>query len=93
MTDEPGRNERTRTTATRGRRFKPHALELTDGGRLVLGADGSIEHIDAQGATMQRLMPEDPGWPDEAIRFGLHPQPPTIKPHGRSVQGSKPPRR
>jgi len=34
MTEEPGGREPPRTPATRGRRFKPHELELADGGRL-----------------------------------------------------------
>ena len=93
MTDEPGKRGPKRTSATRGRRFKPHALDLPDGGRLILNADGSIDQLDDRGSTTQRWRADDPAWPDEAIRFGLHPQPPTVKPHGRSVQGSKPPRR
>ena len=92
MTDELGGRESPRTRATRGRRFKPHTLELADGGRLVLGVDGSIDHIDERGTGMQRWDPDDPEWPDQAIRFGLYPQAPTIAPHGQ-VQGAKPPRR
>ena len=92
MTDELGGREPARTPATGGRRFKPHELELADGGRLVLGADGAIDHIDARGSTKHRWMLDDPEWPDKAIRFGLHPQARTATPHGQ-VQGSKPPRR
>lgn len=92
MTDEPGGREPTRPPATRGRRFRPHELELTDGGRLILGVDGSIDHIDERGATQHRWQPDDPGWPDQAIRFGLRPQARTATPHGQ-VQGTKPPRR
>ncbi len=80
------------TPVTGGRRFKPHALELADGGRLVLGADGSIDHIDDHGSRVQRWTPDDPEWPDQAIRFGLHVQPNTVTPKG-PVQGTKPPRR
>ena len=36
MTDELDGHEPPRTPATPGRRFKPHELELADGGRLVL---------------------------------------------------------
>jgi hypothetical protein len=93
MTDELGGHELARTPATRGRRFKPHAVELTDGGRLILGVDGSIDHIDDHGSKEHRWKPDDPEWPDQAIRFGLHPQVPTITPQGRYVQGTKPPRR
>jgi len=92
MTDEPSGREPPRTPATRGRRFKPRGLELADGGRLVLGADGSIDRIDDHGSKMHRWTPGDPEWPDQAIRFGLHPQAPTVTPQG-PVQGTKPPRR
>jgi hypothetical protein len=81
MSDQPG-----------GRRFKPQALELEDGSKLVLGADGSIDHIDEHGSKMHSWSPDDPKWPDRAIRFGLHPQARTVAPHGQ-VQGTKPPRR
>ena len=91
MTDEPGGRE-PQTPSTKGRRFKPHELELGDGGRLVLAADGSIDHVDERGASLHRWLPDDPEWPDQAIRFGLHPQAATVTPHGQ-VQGTKPPRR
>ena len=93
MTDELGGREAPRTQAPRGRRFKPHELELADGGKLVLGVDGSIDLVDDQGSTTDTWTPEDPEWPDHAIRFGLHPQAPTVRPHGRRVKGTKPPRR
>jgi hypothetical protein len=92
MTDEPGGRKPSRTPATSNRRFKPHEIALADG-RLVLGRDGSIEHIDDQGSRVHRWTPDDPGWPDQAIRFGLHPQARTVTPQGRNVQGPKPPRR
>ena len=92
MTDELSGREPPRTPATRGRRFKPNGLDLADGGRLVLGADGSIDRIDDHGSRMRRWTPDDPEWPDQAIRFGLHPQAPTVRPQG-PVQGTKPPRR
>ncbi len=93
MTDQLGGQEPPRTPAIRGRRFKPHGLDLADGGRLVLSADGSIDHIDDHGSRTHRWMPDDPEWPDQAIRFGLHAQAPTVTPPGRHVQGTKPPRR
>ncbi len=92
MTDDFSGREPPRPSKTRGRRFKPHELELADGARLVLGADGSIEHVDGHGARVHRWTPEDPEWPDQAIRFGLHPQALTVAPQG-PVQGTKPPRR
>ena len=92
MTDQPAGPEPPRTPATRARRFKPHELELAEGGRLVLGVDGSIDHLDERGATVRRWMVDDPEWPGQAIRFGLYPQAGTVTPHGQ-VQGTKPPRR
>lgn len=92
MTDEPGRQEPPQKPGTTGRRFKPNTLKLADGGKLVLAADGSIDHLDDQGTRMHRWTPDDPGWPDQAIRFGLHPQALTVTPQG-PVQGTKPPRR
>jgi hypothetical protein len=93
MTDEPGANAPSRSPATHGRRFKPHEIDLADGSRLVLSTDGSIDHIDDRGSRVHRWELGDPEWPDQAIRFGLHPQAPTITPQGRYVQGTKPPRR
>jgi len=92
MNDELVRREPSRASARRGRRFKRHELELADGSRLVLGVEGSIDHVDAQGSTMQSWTPDDPDWPDQAIRFGLHPQAPTVTPQGRRVPGVRPPR-
>jgi hypothetical protein len=92
MTDEPAGREPMRTPATRGRRFRPHELELPDGGRLVLGVDGSIHRVDASGSTTDSWTPVDPDWPEQAIRFGLHPQAPTVTPQGRRFQGTRPPR-
>ena len=92
MNDELVGRERARTHAPRGRRFKRHEIELADGGRLVLGVDGSIDHVDDHGTTTHSWTPDDPEWPDQAIRFGLHPQAPTVTPQGRRVQGTKPPR-
>jgi len=77
----------------RGRRYRRHELELADGGRLVLGVDGTIDHLDPHGSTTHSWMPDDPEWPDQAIRFGLHPQTPTVTPQGRRVLGTRPPRR
>jgi hypothetical protein len=78
--------------APQGRRFKPHELGLPDGGRLVLHADGSIAHVDALGSVTRTWAPDDPEWPDHALRFGVHPQAPTVAPTGRRVQDTRPPR-
>jgi hypothetical protein len=92
MTDEPTGRDPVSTPTSRGRRFKPHEVTYADGGRLLLRADGSILHVDSTGATLHLWAPDDAQWPDQAIRFGLHTQAPTITPQG-PVQGTKPPRR
>jgi hypothetical protein len=92
MDDEPARQDPSRNLAPRSGRFRRHELELADGGRLVLHTDGSIHHVDEHGSTARSWAPDDPEWPDQAIRFGLHPQAPTITPQGRRVQASRPPR-
>ena len=92
MNDELVRREPSRTPAPQSRRFKRHELELADGGRLVLSVDGSIDHVDDHGATTNSWTLDDPDWPDMAIRFGLHSQAPTVRPQGRRVRGTKPPR-
>jgi hypothetical protein len=92
MTDEPVRPEPSRTAIPRGRRFRRHELELDDGGRLVLGVDGSIDRIDALGSATHSWAPDDPEWPDQAIRFGLHREAATVTPQGRRVPGTRPPR-
>jgi hypothetical protein len=58
---------------------------------LALHGDGTIEHVDAGGVTVERWTTADPAWPTHAIRFGLHPSPVTVAPSGRDVPGSKPP--
>jgi hypothetical protein len=77
-------------SAPRGRRYRRHALDLADGGRLVLGVDGVIDQLDAHGAKTHSWRPDDPAWPDHALRFGLHPETPTVAPPGRRIQGTKP---
>lgn len=92
MTDELTGREPTRGPALPRRRFRRRELELADGGRLALDVDGSIRHLDDHGDTTRTWTPDDPEWPREAIRFGLHSQAPTVAPHGR-VPGTRPPRR
>ncbi len=91
MNEEIARPEPARAPARRGRRFKRHELELAGGGRLVLGVDGLIEQVDDEGTKTRSWAPDDPDWPNQAIRFGLHAQAPTLRPPGRNVQGTKPP--
>ena len=92
MTDELTGRERARSAGPPRRRLKRRELELADGGRLVLDVDGSIRRLDDNGDTTRTWTPDDPEWPREAIRFGLHSQAPTVAPHGRCVPGMKPPR-
>ena len=73
----------------RRRRYRRHELALPDGGRLRLGADGTIARLDADGATTQSWLPSDPAWPNQAIRFGLRPQPPTVSPHSQRVPDTR----
>ena len=67
----------------RRRRYRRHELALPDGGRLRLGVDGTIEHLEADGSTTRSWAVADPDWPNQAIRFGLRPEPPTVTPHGQ----------
>jgi len=75
--------------AARGRRYKHHEIDQADGGRLVLGVDGSIRHVDDHGSTTHTWSTDDAEWADQAIRFGLHPQPRTVAPQGHQVQETK----
>lgn len=93
MNIERNRSAPSRARGRRGRRFKRHQLELPGGGALVLGTDGAITHLDAVGTTIRLWSPDDPAWPDQALRFGLRPQAPTVSPTSRGVLGTKPPRR
>ena len=69
----------------RGRRYRRHELALPDGDRLRLGVDGTIERVDADESTKRSWPAADPDWPNQAIRFGLRPQPPTVTPHGQRM--------
>lgn len=71
--------------------FRARRLSLPNGELLVLGPDGTIEHRDAVGAAVRTWATDDPGWPDQAIRFGIHPSATTVVPRGRDIPGSKPP--
>ena len=73
----------------RGRRYRRHELALPDGGRLRLGVDGTIERVDADGSTTRSWSAADPDWPNQAIRFGLRPQAPTVTPHGQRFADSR----
>lgn len=62
------------------RRFKRREIELAEGGKLVLGVDGSIMQTDATGETVGSWKTGDDGWERHAIRFGVLPQTPTAPP-------------
>ena len=79
------------SASTPARRYRPRRLQLPDGELLVLRGDGVIEHRDAAGAVAQSWSPEDPEWPQRALRFGIHAAPRTVKPSGRDAFDTKPP--
>jgi hypothetical protein len=69
----------------RGRRYRRHELALPDGDMLRLCVDGTIERLAADGSTKRSWPLTDPDWPNQAIRFGLRPQPPTVTPRGQRI--------
>ncbi len=81
------------SAAAHGRRYKHRELDLGEGARLVLRADGSIAQVDAAGVPTQTWEQADPEWASHAIRFGLFPQDATVAPSGRFIEGMRPPRR
>jgi len=91
--EEPSPTQSTPGPAAHGRRFKHRELDLADGGRLVLRADGSIAQVDAAGTPTQTWEQADPEWASHAIRFGLFPQDATVAPSGRFIDDRRPPRR
>lgn len=60
--------------------FRRRELRHGDGTRLTLAADGTIVARDAAGKATTTWRERDPGWADQAIRFGLRPRPETVKP-------------
>jgi len=76
-------------TIGRARRYRRHELVLPDGGKLRLGVDGTIVRLDTNGATVRSWPPGDPDWPNQAIRFGLRPQPATVSPHSQRVADTR----
>jgi len=91
--ESPAAAQPSPSPAAHGRRFKHRELDLADGGKLVLKADGSISQVDASGAPTQTWDPADPDWASHAIRFGLFPQDATVAPTGRFIDDRRPPRR
>jgi hypothetical protein len=93
MSTDPDPTQSSPNPAAHGRRFKHRELELPDGGKLVLYADGSIAQLGADGTRTQKWSSDDPEWASHAIRFGLFPQDATVPPTGRYVEEIRPPRR
>ena len=93
MTDEPVQPGTTRVSTAKSGRRRRRELQLADGGRIVLNADRSIDHVADDGTTVQSWTPDDPEWARSAIRFGLRPQESTVAPRGRDVGAMKPPHR
>jgi hypothetical protein len=92
-TEAAGQTQQSPAAVSHGRRFKRRELDLGEGAKLVLGADGSISQVDAAGASTHTWVPADPEWASHAIRFGLFPQDATVAPSGRFIEGMRPPRR
>jgi hypothetical protein len=73
------------------RTYRPRRVALADGETLALRRDGSINHLDRDGAVLGTWAPGDPAWDQRAIRFGLKPQPATVHPSGRGEPDRHPP--
>ena len=80
-----------RTRPQQAAPYRTRRLALADGETLVLGGDGTIERRDASDEPVERWPVDDPGWPAQALRFGVRPSPTTVPPRGRDVPGTKPP--
>jgi hypothetical protein len=93
MSTEPDPTHPAPSPAAHGRRYKRRELQLAEGGKLVLGADGSIAQHEADGTLAHTWAPDDPEWARHAIRFGLYPQDATVPPTGRYLDDMRPPRR
>jgi hypothetical protein len=85
MTDARSRPASSSTAGSHGRRYRRNEVTLSGGGKLLLEVDGTIRRLDAEGSTVRSWSPTDPDWPNQAIRFGLHPEPTTVAPHGQRV--------
>lgn len=73
-------------------RYKRRELELPDGGKLVLDADGSIIQTASDGSTMHAWSSDDPQWAERAFRFGIRSGRTTVTPRDRDDQGTDRPR-
>ena len=58
------------------------------GGKLILGRDGSIRNVAADGALIGAWQTDDPEWWRQAIRFGIRPN----RGGGNAVPGHPPQR-
>jgi hypothetical protein len=79
-----------RPPAAHGRRYRRKEVVLTEGGKLILEADGSIRQVDGEGATRESWSPGEAEWARHAIRFGLRPQRLTVAPHGIVTRDARP---
>jgi hypothetical protein len=93
MSTEPDPTQPAPSPAAHGRRYKRREVQLPEGGKLVLGADGSIAQHEAGGTLSHTWAPDDPEWARHAIRFGLYPRDATVPPTRRYRDDMRPPRR
>ncbi len=89
MTDARSRPASSSPAGGRGRRYRRNEVTLSAGGKLMLEGDGTIRRLDAEGSTVRSWAPSDPDWPNQAIRFGLHPEPTTVAPHSQRVPDTR----
>jgi hypothetical protein len=80
-----------RPAATHGHHYRRREIELSEGGKLVLDADGSIRQVDAEGVGTGAWSPGELEWAGHAIRFGLRPESQTVAPNGRHSRDARPP--
>jgi hypothetical protein len=93
MSTEPDPTQPAPSPAAHGRRYKRREVQLPEGGKLVLGADGSIAQHEADRTLSHTWAPDDPEWARHAIRFGLYPRDATVPPTRRYRDDMRPPRR
>ena len=93
MSTEPDPTQPAPSPAAHGRRYKRREVQLPEGGKLVLGADGSIAQHEADRTLSHTWAPDDPEWARHAIRFGLYPRDATVPQTRRYRDDMRPPRR
>ena len=75
------------------RRLANTRTDQADGMRLILRTDGSICHLDRDGATGRTWGADDPEWASLARLFRVRVEPETDVPSGRGAEATRPPRR